>query len=137
MAGWCEATHCEHAAGTARKDTGLASRPRRPLREVNMARLTMLGPRVATLDTSIAAPPPKVADSFYTSREWRELIASIKTERGPTCQRCGRKYVRLFGDHTVELKDGGAKLDRRNVVLMCGSCHTAKTARARAERMKG
>lgn len=104
-----------------------------------MARLTMLGPRVATLDTSIAAPPPKVAESFYTSREWRELIDRLKRERGPVCQRpgCGREYVRIFGDHIIELKDGGAKLDPRNVQLLCGSCHTAKTARARAERMKG
>ncbi|KGB21911.1 hypothetical protein AtDm6_2677 [Acetobacter tropicalis] len=34
----------------------------------------------------------------------------------------------------MELKDGGAKLDKRNVQLLCGSCHTAKTASVRAER---
>ena len=102
-----------------------------------MARLTMLGPRVATLDTSIAAPPPKQAEPFYTSSAWLELMASIKAERGERCQDCGRERCRIFGDHIKELKDGGAKLDRANVRLRCGSCHTLKTNRAKAERMRG
>jgi len=102
-----------------------------------MAKLAMLGPRVATLDTSIAAPPPKTAEPFYTSRPWLELMASIKAERGERFQDCGRERCRIFGDHIVELKDGGAKLDRSNVRLRCGSCHTLKTNAERAKRMRG
>lgn len=98
--------------------------------------LRMLGSRVATLDTSIAAPPPKVVEPFYTSAPWLNLMASIKRERGARCQDCGRSGVRIFGDHIIELKDGGAALDRRNVRLLCGSCHTRKTAKARAERAR-
>ena len=36
-------------------------------------------------------------------------------------------------DHRVELKDGGAPLDRANVWVLCGSCHTRKTLAERAE----
>jgi 5-methylcytosine-specific restriction protein A len=28
--------------------------------------------------------------------------------------------MRLFGDHIVELRDGGAPLDKRNLTLRCG-----------------
>jgi 5-methylcytosine-specific restriction protein A len=101
-----------------------------------MAKLAMLKPRVATIDTSIAAPPPKLVEPFYTSRAWLELMAGIKRERGERCQDCGRGRCRIFGDHIVELKDGGAKLDPRNVRLRCGSCHTLKTNAQRAKRMR-
>jgi len=30
--------------------------------------------------------------------------------------------MRVFGDHMVELQDGGAPLDKTNVMLRCGSC---------------
>jgi 5-methylcytosine-specific restriction enzyme A len=40
----------------------------------------------------------------------------------------------MFVDHKTELRDGGAPLDRRNVWLLCGSCHSLKTARERARR---
>lgn len=98
------------------------------------ALLTCLKPLVGVLDTSIAKEPPKRADGFYTSLEWRALMKEIKAERPNCCERCGRTGTRLFGDHVVELKDGGAPLDKRNVQLLCGSCHTAKTAQERAKR---
>ena len=101
-----------------------------------MAKLAMLKPRVATIDTSIAALPPRIAEPFYTSRAWLDLMAGIKRERGERCQDCGRGRCRIFGDHIVELKDGGAKLDPRNVRLRCGSCHTLKTNAQRAKRMR-
>ena len=39
----------------------------------------------------------------------------------------------MYVDHKVELKDGGAPLDRRNVWLLCGSCHTLKTVAREGE----
>jgi 5-methylcytosine-specific restriction protein A len=98
--------------------------------------LKTLQPRLKALDTRRVLPPPKRAEPFYTSPEWRELMARIIAERGRRCQQCGRIGCRIFGDHIVELKDGGAPLDPSNVMLRCGSCHTAKTARVRAERMR-
>ncbi|GAP24022.1 endonuclease [Gluconobacter frateurii NBRC 101659] len=99
-----------------------------------MALLRCINSGLAVLDTSIARVPPKTADAFYVSKEWRGLMATILKQRGRVCERCGRTGCRIFGDHIVELKDGGAKLDPSNVQLLCGSCHTAKTAQARARR---
>ena len=83
-------------------------------------------------------PPEKTADAFYNSPEWRALKAEIIAERGLRCEdpQCERTTPpsRVFGDHIIELKDGGAPLDKRNVLLRCGACHTRKTAEARAER---
>jgi 5-methylcytosine-specific restriction enzyme A len=104
-------------------------------------RLSMLGNRTALFDTRSAKPAPKRADPFYLSAEWRALVADIIRERGARCEdSCchypGRTGVRVFGDHIVELKDGGAPLDKTNVMLRCGSCHTRKTNAERARRMR-
>lgn len=99
-------------------------------------RLKCLSPGLATIDTRIASPPPKRVDPFYVSRPWRELMRQLVTARGNACQQCGRSGVRLFGDHIHELKDGGSQLDPANIRLLCGSCHTKKTAKVRASRMK-
>lgn len=36
---------------------------------------------------------------------------------------------RIYGDHVVELADGGAPLDPSNIMLCCAVCHGRKTAR--------
>ena len=105
-------------------------------------RLTRLAGRIATLDTRCAQPAPKLADRFYTSPEylaWRAIVIARAGGRcqDPACQRPGRRASRLFADHVVELKDGGAPLDPANGLARCGSCHTRKTIAARAARMKG
>ncbi|WP_331253050.1 HNH endonuclease signature motif containing protein [Acetobacter sicerae] len=92
-----------------------------------------LGPKA--MDPRIASAPPKRADPFYLTKPWRVLMERLIETRGRVCQKCGRVDVRLFGDHIRELKDGGAPLDPANIQLLCGSCHTIKTARARAARM--
>ena len=104
--------------------------------------LRMLKPRLATIDTSIARPlppPEKVAAPYYTTPEHREWSRQVINRAGGMCQGngCGRTNVRLFADHIIELKDGGAPLDLRNGQALCGSCHGIKTARARRERTKG
>lgn len=100
-----------------------------------MARLSTLRPSIGGLAPRIA-PPPKIADSFYHSPEWKSLVREIKQERGAWCQRCGSTH-RLIGDHIVEIKDGGAKLDKNNVELLCHAHHQQKTAQARAARARG
>jgi len=94
---------------------------------------------VATLDTSIAAPPPKVADPIYHSAEYAKWRAEVIQRAGGMCQdpACTAQHFpgqRLFADHIVELKDGGAPFDVSNGMARCGSSHTRKTAAARAER---
>jgi 5-methylcytosine-specific restriction protein A len=103
-----------------------------------MVKLAAMPKRLGGLPRRVQAAP-KVAESFYQSREWRELVASIKRERGARCQRrgCERPTHRVIADHIVERKDGGAPLDRRNIELLCFGHHQAKTAEARRRRSRG
>lgn len=80
---------------------------------------------------------PKVADSFYSSTEWRSLMRDIYARRGRWCEDCGAggRGVRLYGDHIKEIRDGGAKLDPMNVRIRCAKCHGRKTAIERARRV--
>lgn len=102
-----------------------------------MPRLRMLGARVGKVDTRTATPPAKVVEPIYNTPQWRALIARLIKERGRRCEKCGRTGTRIFGDHIIELKDGGEPFDEKNVQLLCGSHHTLKTNAVRAARMKG
>ena len=99
-----------------------------------MGRLTTLKPRIAVLDTRTAQPAPKVADSFYNTTAWREARQLALVLGAFQCAHCRCKPKMLFVDHIVELSDGGAPLEQSNLEPLCGSCHTAKTAKARARR---
>lgn len=100
-----------------------------------MAKLTALKPSLRS-PPPLLSTPPKLADRFYLSREWRDLVASIKRERGARCEQCG-SGSRIIGDHIHERRDGGADLDRNNIRLLCFACHQAKTAAARKARARG
>jgi 5-methylcytosine-specific restriction endonuclease McrA len=102
-----------------------------------MAReLHLLRPRVSGTNLQTAKPAPKAANKFYLSPEWIALRDRVRWEAGGRCQApgCGRIERRMFVDHRVELQDGGVPLDRKNVWLLCGSCHTRKTVAERARR---
>jgi hypothetical protein len=104
------------------------------------AKLKLLAPRLRRLDTTTAKVPPKRADPFYLAPEWRALVARLIRQRGRRCECCGATHdadgqpVRIIADHVVELKDGGAPFDPRNIRLMAAGCHNRKTAKARDER---
>jgi 5-methylcytosine-specific restriction enzyme A len=105
------------------------------------ARLPMLNTGIKLVDARSAKPAAKTADPFYRTSEWRALVAEIILERGarcadPSCRFPNRAGIRLIGDHIIELADGGASLDKANVMLRCGSCHTRKTNIERAKRMR-
>lgn len=101
-----------------------------------MAKLTNLGPRVASLGERLA-PPPKTADPFYQSIEWRNLCAILRRTRPNVCARegCG-KPVRIW-NHIKERRDGGAALDPSNIEGLCFKHHQQHTAASRARRAKG
>ena len=91
--------------------------------------LQALQPRVGLANLRTAALPPKLADRFYSSAAWIALRDRVRREAGGRCQvpGCGRIERRMIVDHIVELKDGGAPLDRSNSRLMCRSHHNQKT----------
>ncbi len=103
-----------------------------------MARLATMKPRLSTTPFRLKVAPKEV-EPHYQSPEHREWRAAVIKRAGGICQGrgCGRSDTRLFADHIVELKDGGAPLALSNGQALCGACHQAKTARARAKRMAG
>lgn len=100
-----------------------------------MGKLSNLRPRVTTPKPRLTLPP-KVADAFYLSAEWRALVARIKRERGNWCEICGSTH-RVIADHIVERRDGGPDLDPRNIQLLCFTHHQQKTEAARGRRALG
>ena len=66
--------------------------------------------------------------------EHRTWSKAIIARGGSRCAVCGASGVRLFADHIVEIKDGGAPLDLANGQALCGRHHTLKTIAARAGR---
>lgn len=99
----------------------------------------MLRPRLALTDTRSARPPPKQRAAHYGTAEHEAWRREVIRRAGGLCQGkgCGRHGTRLFADHIVELKDGGAPYDAGNGQALCGSCHSRKTAAVRAARQKG
>ena len=86
--------------------------------------------RVATRDTRAVKPPPKTRASIYGTLEYKAWRAEIMRRSRGRCEDpgCAAPYGtgRLFADHVVELRDGGAPFD---------PSHTRKTAAERARRM--
>ena len=86
---------------------------------------------------------PKVADPIYSTvqhAEWRRIVlerAGLRcqfVEHGRRCQKAAPFY-RMFADHIVELKDGGAPFDPANGQCLCGRHHTKKTNVERTKRL--
>jgi hypothetical protein len=97
----------------------------------------MLGSRIPTADTRIAPPAPKpvkTADPFYSSAAWIALRDAERAAAGGVCRTPGCGKPGHTVDHTVEIRDGGARLDPRNARLLCQSCHILKTNAARRAR---
>lgn len=74
----------------------------------------------------------KVEDdqSFYNKAAWRKLSELVKKET-PLCEVCaaaGRLRIAQYTDHLIRWQEGGAKLDRRNLMAMCKHDHNRKSA---------
>lgn len=101
-----------------------------------MGRLKAAAPRLSAAKPRLV-PAPKVRAPIYADsgeyRGWREEVMRLSGHR---CRLCGRRNGRLFADHIVEIKDGGAPYDPANGQALCGSCHTKKTVKERNKRMR-
>lgn len=109
------------------------------------SRLTTLRPRVATLDTRTAKPPPKLPDPHYATPAHRAWAKAVKDRAGWRCEhvddggrRCERGAAggdQLYADHRVELVDDRSRaLDPANGQCLCASHHRVKTLDERARR---
>lgn len=104
-----------------------------------------LQPPFRSIDARAVQPPAKTADPIYRLPEYREWREMVIRRAGRRCQattvdgrRCSKQepYHRMFADHVVEIRDGGAMYDPANGMCLCGQHHTIKTYRARADRMR-
>jgi 5-methylcytosine-specific restriction endonuclease McrA len=78
-----------------------------------------LGPLVTPCDQRVAKAPPKVADAFYSSTDWRALRqAALKRDRF-RCVMCGKAAVVV--DHIVSRRAGGGD-DLGNLRCLCRAC---------------
>src|SRR5262245_58953732 len=110
-----------------------------------MPRIKSLPFPVASRTISAIVVPTKQREAIYGSSDylqWRKLV--IARAHGqceavlPNGWRClngvaGR--YRLFADHIVELKDGGAPFDVNNGMCLCASHHQTKTMDERRRRL--
>ena len=117
-----------------RNDTNTSDKSYFPIMKYSSSRITTANKRrIGNNDT-------KKRESFYISREWKELSTRIIRTRGRRCEQCNRMYddygrsIRVFVDHIVELNDGGDPFAEQNVQVLCGSCHTKKTIAERVKR---
>lgn len=101
---------------------------------MKQVRLRTLGPRLKPVDTRTVRPPPKVVESFYSSTEWKATAAAVKKRDGYACVKCGSRDGRLYVDHKVERKDGGADFEHDNLWTLCATCHGLKGAAERVKR---
>lgn len=76
-------------------------------------------------------------DAHLGSQAHKEWRGAVIKRAGGKCEwpGCDRAEPRMFADHIVERKDGGAPLDLANGQCLCGSHHTQKTLQERAKRM--
>jgi len=85
---------------------------------------------------SVARVPPKTADDLYSTPQYRVWRDQVISRADGVCEAmgCGRREPRMFADHIVEVKDGGARFDPANGQCLCGKHHTLKTNAERAKR---
>lgn len=101
--------------------------------------LKTFAPKVRALNTTKVKLPPKHTDRIYSTPEYRTWRSAVIHNANGRCQdpmhHCSHEpRARLYADHVRELKDGGAPFDVGNGLARCASCHTSKTAQARAAR---
>lgn len=81
---------------------------------------------------------PKSTGNFYRSTIWRRLRGVFIADN-PMCVACKVNNIdqkaRVI-DHVIRIKDGGAKLDKRNLLSLCHRCHNKKSGREKHKPIK-
>lgn len=101
------------------------------------ARMGVVHTRIAPVARGDApARSAKPTLDFYGSASWKALRLQVQRECKRTCQGCGKTDTRIYVDHIVEMKDGGAPLERSNLQGVCSRCHALKTANEKRKRLE-
>ena len=103
----------------------MPSRPLQPCAELGCPALSD-GPRCAAHVAQIQPTLRQSPSKRGYGRAWQKVKAQVLREE-PMCQLQGCGAVATQVDHTVPLALGGTD-DRENLVAMCHSCHSRKTA---------
>lgn len=105
--------------------------------DISPLALRSIRPRIGPAQVSRVRPIAKGAghSALYDSKEWKALRAEVMAERGRRCAQCGQTEGRMHCDHIIELRDGGAPLDKANVQVLCHVCHCKKTVNTHNKRM--
>jgi 5-methylcytosine-specific restriction endonuclease McrA len=59
--------------------------------------------------------------SYYASKEWKVLKASVMVRDGQACQKCGRNDDLVV--HHIEPRTKGGADAADNLITLCKSCH--------------
>src|SRR6476646_2093013 len=109
-----------------------------------MANLRTLAPLVRTTNTNTTRLPARQIDPVYSTPEFQRWRALVVARAGGQCEaidhgyRCSRAKPqhRMYADHIIERRDGGAPFDLANGQCLCASHHEIKTVATRAKRFK-
>lgn len=96
--------------------------------------VVIIKPKLRTLSGRSVELPKKQVDKDLLTREYRDWRREVVRRASYSCEKCGRKNVKLYADHIVERKDGGALYDLSNGMALCASCHSVKTIKERQKR---
>ncbi len=115
--------------------------PRGPRLKTAPARIASNSSKRVTVERVDRSAKAKAA--IYSSKEFLAWRARVIARAGGRCEavedgkRCRRQLPdhRVYADHRVELRDGGAPFDLANGQCLCASHHARKTAQARGTRM--
>lgn len=94
---------------------------------------TMHRPLTVSVRRHEPTPSANAAErrGVYNSARWRYTVQPAKRKRDPLCQWCAYEGVvkaMKHVDHWVPLAQGGAPYDEGNLVSLCHSHHSKKTA---------
>lgn len=109
-----------------------------------MSKLRTIAPMIRAIDARTTKLPPKQPDAFYTTPEFRWWRAEVMRRAGGRCEasdnghRCSMAAPehRMYADHIVELRDGGAPLDFGNGQCLCHTHHERKKITERIARLQ-
>lgn len=93
-------------------------------RNINMAKITTIKPKIETIKTSVGS---SVGTERIRGHELQKTRKRIMLRDNYTCRHCGRVTTKGQVDHVIPLYAGGSESDENRQYLCC-QCHNKKSA---------